>query len=247
MKIYTGVVALLGCQVWAGKKEMKDTLDMLKVYYQLTGQLSQDRVLPAPWLNSIMGVIDGYGCWCYFENDHGKGRGQPQNDMDAICKVLHDGYECILQDADAVGEAGCIPWAIPYNSATGLGQIPGSETAEEALRSACVQANMGDNCQARACAVENYFVVKVFEAFLQGVQLDTSLKHSLGTFDPEAVCPVNNPIQVTDNTKLCCGAYPIRYPFKPNGGERDCCGQKTFLTTFSKCCPDLTVQSSLNC
>ena len=35
----------------------------------------------------------------YFdEEDHGKGRGSPVNQVDRLCKALHDGYECINMD-----------------------------------------------------------------------------------------------------------------------------------------------------
>ena len=47
-------------------------------------------------LVSMMGptlhYIDGYGCWCYFGDDHGHGRGQPVNEVDALCQWLHHGY-----------------------------------------------------------------------------------------------------------------------------------------------------------
>ena len=47
-------------------------------------------------LNFMIAAIDpivGYGCWCFFEEDHGKGKGRPVNRVDEICKVMHDGYE----------------------------------------------------------------------------------------------------------------------------------------------------------
>ena len=42
--------------------------------------------------------IDGYGCWCYFEDDHGLGRSHPVNKIDETCKGIHDGYTCAIKD-----------------------------------------------------------------------------------------------------------------------------------------------------
>ena len=47
-----------------------------------------------------LGVIDHYGCWCYFETDHGKGKGNPVNKIDQVCKTLHDGYSCAVKDSE---------------------------------------------------------------------------------------------------------------------------------------------------
>ena len=41
-----------------------------------------------------IGLLDRYGCWCFFEDDHSRGRGAPVNEIDQLCKVLHDGYTC---------------------------------------------------------------------------------------------------------------------------------------------------------
>ena len=42
--------------------------------------------------------IDGYGCWCYFEDEHGLGRSQPKDQIDAHCRTIHDGYTCAIMD-----------------------------------------------------------------------------------------------------------------------------------------------------
>ena len=37
----------------------------------------------------------------------------------------------------------------------------------------------------------------------------------------------------------CCGVYPYRYPYHSNGGQRECCGVKTFeVGGLKKCCDD---------
>merc|ERR1712203_311703 len=62
--------------------------------------------------------INEYGCWCYFGNDHGRGKGQPQDAIDEMCKVLADGYDCAMRDAEDEGTT-CVPWEVEYVSAIG--------------------------------------------------------------------------------------------------------------------------------
>merc|ERR1712048_1016899 len=56
--------------------------------------------------------IDGYGCWGYFEDDHGLGRSQPKDAIDAHCRTIHDGYTCAIMDSDDT----CVPWTVEYTS-----------------------------------------------------------------------------------------------------------------------------------
>ena len=63
-------------------------------------------------MGSTMDQINDYGCWCYFEDQHGQGKGQPVNDVDEYCKQLHQGYDCAKIDS----QNACIPWEANYNS-----------------------------------------------------------------------------------------------------------------------------------
>ena len=40
--------------------------------------------------------LNGFGCWCYFENDHGRGKSQPVSAVDGACKILHDGNNMLF-------------------------------------------------------------------------------------------------------------------------------------------------------
>ena len=48
--------------------------------------------------------ISNYGCWCYFQENHGQGKGTPVDDVDQYCQYLHHGYECAMIDAELEGE-----------------------------------------------------------------------------------------------------------------------------------------------
>ena len=56
-------------------------------------------------VQSTLAPIWNYGCWCYFQDDHGKGSGEPQNSVDQYCQALHHAYTCIIMDAADENEA----------------------------------------------------------------------------------------------------------------------------------------------
>ena len=197
------------------------------------------------WSAEIIDSINEYGCWCYFQNDHGKGRGSPVNEVDAQCKILQDGYACILMDAEDEGEDSCTPWDVKYNSASGLGMLASdtdnNDNLEDSLRYKCKRANRKSNCAARTCMVENYFVIRLVRLFLHGVPFDPSVKHSLGIFNPENDCPTK---AGEKSDKECCGEYPLRFPFKHLNGDRACCGARTYNTELMMCCGDNSIRIS---
>ena len=66
---------------------------------------------------SAVDVLNGYGCWCYFESLGG--HGPIQDVYDELCKTLQNGYECCVID-----DPTCEPWTVDYNSI--LGQSGGT-------------------------------------------------------------------------------------------------------------------------
>lgn len=185
-----------------------------------------------------MANINNYGCWCYFEGNHGKGKGVPIDDIDAICRVLHDGYSCILLDSEAAGQS-CIPWEIPYNSAVGSG-IPALGMTEENLIQECDNQNAVGTCENWTCKVEGFFIRSLLLHFTQGGHgVNQSHRHSQG-FSVSDSCPTagNNP----QTERECCGDYPRRRTFKPQGlnGTKGCCNGNTFNASLLQCCDDGT-------
>ena len=59
--------------------------------------------------------LDEFGCWCYFYDNVGRGKGTPVDEVDGFCKTLADGYQCAIIDAEAEGES-CVPWEQARNS-----------------------------------------------------------------------------------------------------------------------------------
>jgi len=217
---------------FAGVNNMNRLIQQIRREAVVNGS-AQTRSFASAWGQKLIESIDGYGCWCYFQEDHGNGRGKPINQMDQRCKQLHDAYECILMDTDNT----CIPWDVEYGSATGLGigaDEPGNDAFLYAIRKGCDKNNKKDECARMACKVEGYFVVNMFMDYLDAVVFDPTLLHSLGMFNPKDECPIDGGIQIEG--KECCGEYPIRFPFKTLNGDRACCFQKTYNTNLKTCC-----------
>lgn len=207
-----------------------------------------------------MGLLGpGYGCWCYFEEDHGKGKGEPVDQIDQFCRTLHHGYSCILMDH---AEEGCVPWSIPYNSAVGTGPFDFLGMSMQKIRDECDHQNVPGSCEAHTCMVEGYFVQQFILYSTHGGGISDDFRHELGVFDVSRTCKIKTPgsgggspgsggpgngngsggeAPIFHGDK-CCGEQPERFPYKSLDGQRDCCVNKTFDTVLRQCCEDGSVQ-----
>merc|ERR1739847_206107 len=107
-----------------------------------------------PFLGPVLGRIEHYGCWCYFDNDNGLGKGVAQNELDEYCRTLHEGYECAIMDGEEASEP-CVPWEVDYLGAS-------ASTPREQIYDVCAMIN-SNNCAVHACAIESLFVVEIFQ------------------------------------------------------------------------------------
>jgi len=176
--------------------------------------------------------INEYGCWCYFGGDHGRGKSHPVDEMDAFCKVLAESYDCVMLDQEEENdEEECIPWEVFY--------MPASISDADKIVQQCTDRNPS-NCARRACIVETQFVTSVFRFILGGGKLNEEHQHRNG-FDVNESCPTKPGIK---SEKSCCGDYPYRHPFKTYGGQRSCCGSKTYDNRALKCCSDGKIRAT---
>jgi len=193
---------------------------------------------PRTITGSDMGLINEYGCWCYFENGHYQAKSGPVDPIDILCKRLHDGYACAMLDAKDMGFE-CIPWAVPYNSAIGTGLVTNMDITT--IRSECDTQNpVTNSCENWACKIEGYFVQQLLQYFVNGGLINQDNRHDNG-FDPNLSCPTKDG---PDSERECCDQQPLRFPFKTYDGSRDCCINHTFDTNMFSCCNDGTVQIS---
>ena len=113
--------------------------------------------------------IENYGCWCYFYDNHGPGKAEPVDEIDASCKILHHGYECMMIDAadeqtsssgynDPEGDC-TSPWDVSYNKINPTGLSP-SEIVDS-----CFSENSHSHCAARACGIETTFIQNIVNLF----------------------------------------------------------------------------------
>lgn len=215
--------------------------DFSNMQGQLNGMLANSTTSMRAWDGKnaeTIANLDEYGCWCYFLDNVGRGKGTPVDEIDSMCKILHDGYECAVLDTEAEG-AECAPWDVTYHSGTG-------SVEDISLFQRCQNLNPDDNCAQRACAVEGYFIENLLAALVAGAVIDyDSYGHSKGNFDPSADgdCPVKKAAG-TSNTRECCGRYPIRFPYKTLDGDRSCCVSRTFNTNLLNCCDGGVVKAN---
>merc|ERR1712226_550417 len=224
MKFLAGSISLFAISTNANYASMQAHLQKL---YNDTARTQGNRNVAA-MMGPSLTVINGYGCWCYFDDDsYGKGKGKPVAEVDAYCKTLMEGYECARLDSEEENaDEPCIPWEVDYAT--------GAQGNLDAIVSDCALRNVDDNCAIRACIVEGWFVNNIFQAFFGGFAIDTSLQHDNG-FSVKDQCPTN---QGMKSEKSCCGVYPYRHSYKTYGGGRACCGSKTYDVSISTCCAD---------
>merc|ERR1739848_679087 len=178
---------------------------------------------------------EGYGCWCYFYEKHGRVRGAPVDELDGFCKILHEGYECSMIDSVEAGDDDCVPWEVSYIAAVG--------GTEDQIREGCINNNPNNTCAQNACSVEGYFVENLVALALSGNAADyDSFGHTQGGFDAIEQCPTKK--GNGGGEKECCGNYPLRYPFKVLDGDRACCGTRTYKTSVLSCCNDGSVKAN---
>ena len=214
---------------------MADMDKMIKTLAKAARRNESMRALGNDWAADAMAKIDGYGCWCYLDYASTKGRGRPANEVDNACKLLNDGYQCAIMDGEDENKP-CEPWSVDYTAAA-VGDIA-------TIQNSCNRNNRKGRdalCKRRACMVETLFVSSIFTFLLSGdvVLQHETYNHQFG-FDVQAECPISGD---QPSTKQCCGTYPLRYPFKELDGARKCCGEKTYNSMNSQCCPGEVVKA----
>jgi hypothetical protein len=186
---------------------------------------------------SFSGFGAGYGCWCYFGDNHllKEAKGVPLDDIDEACHGLSRGYECAIRDTD-----GCIPWNVDYEIVPfGIGSD---------FFDLCTTANAAlGKCAIDACAVESEFVSTIQDAFNTGTSVEPTFVHSDPNFEAnikDVDCVGNS--AGNDFDIQCCGVVPTRYPFNILAPNKQCCTDGTdetqvFNNAFEQCCADGSV------
>lgn len=180
-------------------------------------------------------MLENYGCWCYAGENHGRGKSQPVDEIDEICKTLHNGYECLILDAQAENVTCDKPWESNYRSANRIINVDLVENCNRFNRNKSM-------CEINTCIIEGHFIRSVLNLMFQGGRISSKFRHyndnQKAVFKPEKKCKIEPGV---DSAKMCCNTFPYRFPFKTtslNGATRGCCNGKTFNADFYFCCDD---------
>lgn len=203
--------------------------------------------------------IQEYGCWCYLDSDgHGQGRGPAKNEVDRLCKQLHDGWECTNMD-NSTCEAHVVEHEVEYPPPLPNGW---TEANMDDLTTKCEALNE-NGCTVTACMIDSYFMAELLKMFIAndfdpallygaGGPMDAVFRHDNG-FDPVDGCRAGGaggaqinggtggshvPAPGTSNERQCCGEYPTRFAYQTAFGDRECCVNKTFDPAILSCCAD---------
>jgi len=195
----------------------------------------------------LLSDYQNYGCWCFLAQSP-KGKGQPVNSIDHICRSLLQGYECIEIDSVASGET-CVPHEQSYNDANVNFMTSPSDGD---ILDACLLANGGVvDCAVRVCTIEVAFLRDWWpiqqQIYANNFDAEVSkfshVNAGVANFDYDTECSIT---KGAVSQKQCCGSYPSRFPYRIDGayGTRACCDGKTYNTATFDCCDGDTIALS---
>lgn len=221
--------------VGAGLALFSVTEASLRLMRQKFQEMSDRNLAAGPPVDNV----NKYGCWCYFDNDVGNGKGVPMDLIDEECRSLHRGYECIVAD-----DPSCTPWTVTYIPL--LGGNAGLITQMGSVAAACDHANtviapLG-TCAANACKVETQFLIDYTLVTQNYNPQFATYSHAGagqgGNFNPKRNCVTNTQGTSDKGARDCCGAYPFRFPYKTFGNTHACCDDagKSYNTATQTCC-----------
>merc|ERR1712048_130344 len=210
----------------------------LASFEQIIQALDQSGAAVERGIKGTSAYFGDYGCWCYFDENHGKGRGPAVDAYDALCKQLHHNYECLIMETAAGANDSCDvdPWAVEYTPDLGVLTAMFNNNYEGVLAACEAQP---DPCKVNVCKTEMGFAVQFALENQQSSRDDAAYKHELGFQPLEGDnCPIKENKDTTDSEKSCCGPYPMRFPYKTFDGNRACCNVKTYDVNTLECCAD---------
>lgn len=197
----------------------------------------------APGVDMIFANLQEYGCWCFFNDKHGQGRGQPVDVFDSHCMKYHHGVSCAKLEID-----NCDPYSTTY-----------SITAKQSGNNGDVvyDCETGNNpCQEATCYAQSHFISLLLKEQLANLQVPSYPQFSSwkdgGNFD-SSTCKISGPGQLRQ--EMCCGSWKYNTKKLLRFGQhlsRACCDQpdggfKTYDNNLASCCSDGSVRVHGTC
>lgn len=125
--------------------------------------------------------IGDYGCWCNFNSEERWKikrvvSSTKMDELDALCKKLHDGYNCLKMDGVCNTEDGQDPiegvkWKLDKRRFL--------STNIASIKTACAKKFNRHPCQKRVCLLENIFIIDLFTLYQSQTPLDVQFRHKL--------------------------------------------------------------------
>jgi len=245
--------------MWNSALQQPASQEALQVSQSLMRSAGDDRnVMDLFTLSNIF----EYGCWCHF-GDSALPRGPSQDTVDGFCNRWWNSRDCIRIDAANDSPARACDVTMQYEDVISGLQNPfefshNYETMCNAAQSGQHADAATEQCAAANCANDAYFLREIF-THMAFNHLNSSLSVSFG-FDTDVVCrglvrstgttvapfagttaPVTTGAPLTTVTsdiplQDCCGTFPDRFPYRPQGGARACCNGATYSTATLECC-----------
>lgn len=218
----------------------------LESLQKLYSQLSENATNLMPGSSrSINGVqlqmdsLQEYGCWCYFDELHGMGRGSAVNGYDAACQALHQGITCANMDYE-----GCDANTQMYDS-----RVRQDKSSPGGLVVDCeifnTEAIYGDKYE---CAIATCYIES---AFVNAVLMESLVYEEHPQYSQFSVSAGFNRVDECAGSKAareheleCCGQFSAntRRPIAIYADEdKKCCEKedgsfRTYKADLHQCC-----------
>lgn len=206
----------------------QDVLDGLRRFRQLKEMVLHKQP------EATFGKYCYYGCWCMAIGHEGfKGKGPTQDPVDSACKIHTHCYECAQKDENS--RSTCNPETVKYDYDLMIDDVTNDRqiTCNDPYFDEA-GGNKKSHCRRAICECDRGLSFRLAE---QASNWVVDHHHKWADFDT-TVCVADG--SGGEKPDSCCGKYDFpntRFPYKSGSGARGCCGQKTYDTTVSDCCP----------
>lgn len=126
-------------------------------------------------ISQQLDYLQGYGCWCHFDAEHGIGHGNTVDAYDEACKKLHEGVTCAKKEVKTSEGRQCLPAQTMY-------MIDAQISTEGRLVYNCEKFN-SDPCAINTCFLETHFLSLVLEQALKYRYVPQYEQFSSNNFD----------------------------------------------------------------
>lgn len=198
-----------------------------------------------PGVGFMLNNLQEYGCWCFFDEKHGQGRGNPVDVFDSHCMKYHHAVACAKREIEL-----CDPYDTSYSIT--------AKQAEDGSGNITYDCETGnDSCQEATCYAQSHFISLLLQEQLEHLKVPDYPSFSAwkngGTFDNES-CKIGGGSRPRD--EMCCGTWKHNTKKLLRFGRhlsRACCENddngtfKTYDSNLATCCDDGSVRIHGTC